>query len=53
MGLVMRLCDHITVLAHGEVLAEGDYATVASDARVAQAYLGKAAKAAQGGNAHV
>lgn len=53
LSVVANLCDRITVLAHGEVLAEGDYATVASDVRVAQAYLGKAAAGARAGGAHV
>jgi branched-chain amino acid transport system ATP-binding protein len=43
LSVVAHLCDRITVLAHGEVLAEGDYASVAADPRVAEAYLGKAA----------
>ncbi|RYX92184.1 MAG: ABC transporter ATP-binding protein [Comamonadaceae bacterium] len=43
LSVVANLCDRITVLAHGEVLAEGDYASIAGDARVAEAYLGKAA----------
>jgi branched-chain amino acid transport system ATP-binding protein len=29
------------VLQRGEVLAEGDYATVSKDPRVVEAYLGK------------
>ena len=44
LSVVANLCDRITVLAHGEVLAEGDYASIAADERVALAYLGKAAK---------
>lgn len=40
LSVVADLCDRITVLARGEVLAEGDYATVSKDARVIEAYLG-------------
>ncbi len=38
--VVADLSDRITVLARGEVLAEGDYDTVSNDARVIEAYLG-------------
>jgi branched-chain amino acid transport system ATP-binding protein len=30
----------VTVLQRGEILAEGDYATVSQDERVRQAYMG-------------
>ena len=41
LSVVEHLSDTITVLARGEVLAEGDYATVsAQSARWSQAYLG-------------
>jgi branched-chain amino acid transport system ATP-binding protein len=40
LSVVADLCDRITVLARGEVLAEGDYATVSKDSRVVEAYLG-------------
>ena len=53
LSVVATLCDHITVLAQGEVLAEGDYASIAGDARVAEAYLGKAATRRRGGAQHV
>jgi len=40
LSVVANLCNRITVLVRGEVLAEGDYATIAGDERVVQAYLG-------------
>jgi branched-chain amino acid transport system ATP-binding protein len=40
LGVVAELSDVITVLARGEVLAEGAYETVARDPRVIEAYLG-------------
>jgi branched-chain amino acid transport system ATP-binding protein len=40
LGVVATLSDTITVLARGEILAEGDYATVSSNADVIQAYMG-------------
>ncbi len=42
LSVVADLCDTITVLAQGKVLAQGDYKTVSNDERVAQAYLGGA-----------
>jgi branched-chain amino acid transport system ATP-binding protein len=42
LGVVAELCDRITVLARGEILAEGDYASVAKNPQVIQAYLGTA-----------
>jgi len=46
--VVADLCDYITVLAQGEVLAEGDYASIAANEHVAQAYLGRARHRAHG-----
>lgn len=43
LGVVSTLCDTITVLQRGAILTEGDYATVSADARVKEAYMGKAA----------
>jgi branched-chain amino acid transport system ATP-binding protein len=41
LSVVADLCDRITVLARGEILAEGDYATVSRNPEVVQAYMGK------------
>ncbi|OKO71304.1 hypothetical protein [Bradyrhizobium sp. AS23.2] len=43
---VFEICDHIYVLDQGRILAEGPPATVAADARVVAAYMGR-----QGGRA--
>jgi branched-chain amino acid transport system ATP-binding protein len=40
MSVVADLSDTITVLARGEVLAEGPYATVSKDQQVIEAYVG-------------
>jgi branched-chain amino acid transport system ATP-binding protein len=40
LSVVSTLSDHITVLARGQVLAQGDYATVSKNPDVVQAYLG-------------
>jgi branched-chain amino acid transport system ATP-binding protein len=42
LSVVADLCDTITVLARGEILAEGDYATVSRNREVVQAYMGTA-----------
>jgi branched-chain amino acid transport system ATP-binding protein len=42
LSVVSTLSDHITVLARGEVLAEGDYAAVSRHPKVMEAYLGTA-----------
>jgi branched-chain amino acid transport system ATP-binding protein len=40
MGVVAGLCDRITVLSRGAVLAEGSYAEVATNEAVLEAYMG-------------
>ena len=42
LSVVSTLSDHITVLARGQVLAQGDYAAVSKNPDVVQAYLGTA-----------
>jgi len=44
LSVVSRLCDRITVLARGSVLAEGDYQSVSRDPRVREAYMGSDAE---------
>ncbi|QJD99983.1 ABC transporter ATP-binding protein [Massilia forsythiae] len=46
MKVVAGLCDRISVLQRGAVLAEGSYAEVAADRRVMEAYMGSAAEGA-------
>ncbi|MGO4568110.1 ABC transporter ATP-binding protein [Rhizobium sp. 2YAF20] len=40
LSVVANICRHVTVLQRGEILAEGDYATVSADPRVREAYMG-------------
>ena len=42
LSVVEGLCDTITVLTRGKILAEGDYATVSKNPEVIAAYLGTA-----------
>jgi branched-chain amino acid transport system ATP-binding protein len=43
MGLIMRLCNRLHVLASGRTIAEGDAAAVRANPAVIEAYLGTAA----------
>ena len=54
LNVVADLSDTITVLARGEILAEGPYAEVSRNAQVIEAYMGTGggAAAAHGGSAH-
>ena len=45
MSLVMSICDHVSVLDYGVVIASGDPATVQADPAVQAAYLGAAEEA--------
>jgi branched-chain amino acid transport system ATP-binding protein len=40
LSVVSDLCDRITVLQHGQVLAEGSYQDVSRDPQVIDAYMG-------------
>ncbi len=55
LSVVAQLSDTITVLARGEILAEGPYAQVSSNPKVVEAYMGTGGNnggaAAQGGAA--
>lgn len=43
LNVVADICDHVTVLQRGEIIARGDYATVSNDPRVRTAYMGSEA----------
>jgi len=42
MKVIAQLCDRVTVLQSGQVLAEGSYDEVSRDPRVIEAYVGGA-----------
>ncbi|WP_136420000.1 ABC transporter ATP-binding protein [Herbaspirillum sp. ST 5-3] len=48
MAVVSGICDRITVLQRGAVLAEGSYREVSQDAQVMEAYMGSASAALEG-----
>jgi branched-chain amino acid transport system ATP-binding protein len=43
MGVVSGICDRISVLQRGAILAEGDYKTVSQNPQVLEAYIGSSA----------
>ncbi|WP_137391802.1 ABC transporter ATP-binding protein [Rhodoligotrophos defluvii] len=49
MDVVTAICDRITVLSYGEIIAEGEPRTAIADPKVVQAYLGDRAAARHAG----
>jgi branched-chain amino acid transport system ATP-binding protein len=45
MALIMRICNRIYVLDHGQIIAEGSPQQIRDDPQVVRAYLGEAAVA--------
>jgi branched-chain amino acid transport system ATP-binding protein len=52
LSVVATLSDTITVLARGQILAEGNYAQVSNNAAVIEAYMGTPDTHAAPGGAH-
>ena len=52
MSVVSGICDTITVLQRGSVLAEGTYAEVAANPQVMEAYMGSPSTDGAGGARH-
>jgi len=50
MSVVSGICDRISVLQRGALLAEGSYAEVSSNPQVMEAYMGSTDEALQGGH---
>jgi branched-chain amino acid transport system ATP-binding protein len=50
MNVVSGICDRISVLQRGALLAEGTYAEVSANAQVMEAYMGSSDAALQGGH---
>jgi branched-chain amino acid transport system ATP-binding protein len=50
MNVVSGICDRISVLQRGALLAEGTYAEVSSNPQVMEAYMGSTDAALQGGH---
>ena len=51
MGVVSGICDKISVLQRGALLAEGSYADVSTDPRVMEAYMGTSSGELEGAHA--
>ncbi|HYD62102.1 MAG TPA: ABC transporter ATP-binding protein [Noviherbaspirillum sp.] len=51
MSVISGICDRVTVLQRGAVLAEGTYAEVSRNPQVMEAYMGSADNALEGGHA--
>jgi branched-chain amino acid transport system ATP-binding protein len=51
MNVVSGICDKISVLQRGAVLAEGSYAEVSTDPRVMEAYMGSSSAELEGAHA--